>query len=168
MSAERTCDNCKARDGLEGKLLFPPGWIDVRYRPARSRGTDFPIRALDFCSVLCLAEWSIDRIEPEGPSEAEETREERVRRLNRERQKRHRAKVASGGNRVGTTNKSPGRPPHLMTTDQVAGRLGVSRTTVAKMCVRGDLSAVKVGSLWRIRRESVDDLYAGNGTGHRP
>jgi excisionase family DNA binding protein len=43
--------------------------------------------------------------------------------------------------------------PLFLDTDFICDLLGVSRVTVTKMLINGDIEGVKVGSLWRIPRD---------------
>ena len=45
----------------------------------------------------------------------------------------------------------------LMTVKEVARYLHVVQLTVYRMIDRGDLPAVKVGRVWRIRRQDLED-----------
>ena len=48
----------------------------------------------------------------------------------------------------------------LLTVADVAAYLNVVRITVYRMIDRGDLQAVKVGSVWRIRRTDLQDYLS--------
>ena len=47
-----------------------------------------------------------------------------------------------------------GLPP-MLDADQAAEILNVHPRTVARMCINGELKAVKVRSLWRINRDAL-------------
>lgn len=47
-------------------------------------------------------------------------------------------------------------PPEALTTDQVARRLGLSRSTVATMICRGQMPSVKIGGARRVLRRDLD------------
>ena len=47
-----------------------------------------------------------------------------------------------------------------MTTLEVAKVLGVSNSRVRKIIRSGDLAAHRIGGVWRIEREAVEDLIA--------
>lgn len=47
--------------------------------------------------------------------------------------------------------------PEIMTPEQVAEYLQVVTRTVYRMIDRGDLLAAKIGRVWRIRKEDVDE-----------
>jgi excisionase family DNA binding protein len=55
----------------------------------------------------------------------------------------------------------PLKPPdshdgrEIMTIPEVADLVKISKTTVRRMCERKDLTAVKFGSQWRIRKKDV-------------
>lgn len=49
------------------------------------------------------------------------------------------------------------RPGQLIGSAEVAARLSVSERHVQRMCITGQLPAVRVGNRWRV---SVDDLPA--------
>lgn len=54
-----------------------------------------------------------------------------------------------------TTVETAGFPP-VMTVDQVAAYLQVSKRTVYNMAAAGELPAAKVGDQWRFYRPEVD------------
>jgi excisionase family DNA binding protein len=54
----------------------------------------------------------------------------------------------------------PGEP-ELLTVGAVAQRLSLHRNTVRIMCQDGRLDGVKVGTRYRVRRESVERFAAG-------
>ena len=45
--------------------------------------------------------------------------------------------------------------PQMLTVHEVAQLLNLCDRTVYRMCESGDLEAVKIGKLWRIRRVTV-------------
>ena len=45
--------------------------------------------------------------------------------------------------------------PQMLTVHEVAQLLNLCERTVYRMCVSGDLEAVKIGKVWRIRRAVV-------------
>ena len=54
-----------------------------------------------------------------------------------------------------------------LSVDEVAAYLGVKRDTIYKWIDRRDLPAHKVGSLWKFRREEIDDwVRSGGSTNH--
>jgi excisionase family DNA binding protein len=59
-------------------------------------------------------------------------------------------------------------PPTLLTTKEVADYLRVSQATVLRWCKNGQLPAVRIGRQWRISKEHLDLILAGEmpwGTG---
>ena len=46
----------------------------------------------------------------------------------------------------------------LLSADEVAKRLGVDRTTVWRWGREGRITCLKIGKLWRVRRESLEAL----------
>jgi excisionase family DNA binding protein len=52
------------------------------------------------------------------------------------------------------------REDNLLTTKEVAKYLHVVQLTVYRMIDRGDLQAVKVGSVWRIRWTDLQDYLS--------
>lgn len=56
----------------------------------------------------------------------------------------------------------------LLTPEQVAEQLGVSRRTVQRMAADGELPALRVGSQFRFRAESITDWQAARETGNPP
>ncbi len=46
----------------------------------------------------------------------------------------------------------------LLTADEVAERMRVSRTTVCRWCASGRLPAFRVGKGWRVARRELDAL----------
>jgi excisionase family DNA binding protein len=53
-------------------------------------------------------------------------------------------------------------PGDVLNVDEVAGLIHMHRETVYTMIERGEIPAVKVGSRWRIRRQDVEALLAGD------
>ena len=53
------------------------------------------------------------------------------------------------------SDNTPPKGAQLLTVNEAAELLRVSNMTVRRMCARGELVAVKVGSQWRINRESA-------------
>lgn len=56
----------------------------------------------------------------------------------------------------------------LLTPEDVAEMLGVSRRTVTRMTAAGELPAVRIGSQWRFRPESITDWQEARETGNPP
>jgi excisionase family DNA binding protein len=54
-------------------------------------------------------------------------------------------------------------PCEIMTADQVAQLLQVSRDMVYQLATRGELPARKVGRIWRFSREAIDEFMRGTG-----
>lgn len=46
-----------------------------------------------------------------------------------------------------------------MTTTELAMAIGVDRKTARKMCERGDVPARRIGTRWRVKVQSLRDLY---------
>jgi len=55
-----------------------------------------------------------------------------------------------------SAHRSAEEPPDALTTDQVARRLGLSRSTVVALIARGDLASVKIGAARRVLRRDLD------------
>lgn len=55
----------------------------------------------------------------------------------------------------------------LLTPKEVAGILRVSPRTVQRWVKEGKLRAVRVGKLWRIPREALEEFIYGKDKGHR-
>ena len=55
----------------------------------------------------------------------------------------------------------------IMTSDQVAELLQVSRDMVYQLATRGELPGRKLGRIWRFSREAVDEFMRG-GVAERP
>lgn len=53
----------------------------------------------------------------------------------------------------------------MLTPQEVATELAVDRETVYRLISAGQLPAVRVGSLWRISREALDEYLFGAGGG---
>lgn len=51
----------------------------------------------------------------------------------------------------------------LLTTQEVADYLKLSRTTVWRWCKQGKLKAIKVGHGWRIHRSEIERLVGISG-----
>jgi excisionase family DNA binding protein len=56
-----------------------------------------------------------------------------------------------------------GPEPVLLTTQQTADMLGISRRSVATLCRDGTIRAVRLGDggRWRVLRNSVDEIIRG-------
>ena len=52
--------------------------------------------------------------------------------------------------------------PHLMTIEEVAAYLRLSKDTVYRMAQSGRIPASKVGTQWRFRQDDVDDWLDEN------
>lgn len=52
-------------------------------------------------------------------------------------------------------------PGDVLNVDQVAELVHMHRETVYTLIERGEIPAVKVGRRWRIRRQDVEALLAG-------
>lgn len=52
------------------------------------------------------------------------------------------------------------RIPDLLTATEVADLLRVSRSTVSRWAQTGVLDGIRIGSMWRFRREDVEELLA--------
>jgi excisionase family DNA binding protein len=52
-------------------------------------------------------------------------------------------------------------PGDVLNVDQVADLIHMHRETVYTLIERGEIPAVKVGRRWRIRRQDVEALLAG-------
>lgn len=52
--------------------------------------------------------------------------------------------------------------PRLVSPTTAAKMLDVSRQTVMRLVERGDLDAVRVSTLWKIRRASLMNLIGGD------
>lgn len=54
-------------------------------------------------------------------------------------------------------------PPHseILTVDEVAVYLRVSRATVCRWCGTGKLPAFKIGKGWRVERSELDEFIRG-------
>ena len=54
----------------------------------------------------------------------------------------------------------------LLSADETAERLGVDRATVWRWCREGRIPCLKIGRLWRVRRESLEaPLKEAGGSG---
>ena len=58
-------------------------------------------------------------------------------------------------------------PCQIMTADQVAELLQISRDMVYQLATRGELRGRKVGRIWRFSREAIDEFMRG-GVEERP
>lgn len=61
---------------------------------------------------------------------------------------------------INRTEQAHDAPPLFLDANEAAEILRVHPRTVARMCERGELKAVKVRSLWRINREALFE-FAG-------
>ena len=52
-------------------------------------------------------------------------------------------------------------PPRLLTTQEVAEFLRVSRATIRRWCKAGQLPAVRIGRHWRIDMDQLERVLAG-------
>ena len=59
---------------------------------------------------------------------------------------------------INRTEQTHDAPPLFLDANETAEILRVHPRTVARMCERGELRAVKVRSLWRINREALFEL----------
>ncbi len=57
-------------------------------------------------------------------------------------------------------------PCEIMTADQVAEALQISRDLVYQLAARGELRGRKVGRIWRFPREAIDEFMRGGEAGH--
>lgn len=46
--------------------------------------------------------------------------------------------------------------PDVLTVDEIARYLRVSRTTICRWCVQGRLPAFRIGRGWRVQREDLE------------
>ncbi len=58
-------------------------------------------------------------------------------------------------------------PREIMTADQVAEHLQISRDMVYQLTTRGELPGRKVGRIWRFSREAIDE-FMREGVTERP
>ena len=77
------------------------------------------------------------------------------------------------GTMGGLRGEGEGRPREdlaLLSADEAAERLGVDRATVWRWCGEGRIPCLKIGRLWRVRRESLEALLkeAGGSGVRRP
>ena len=56
-----------------------------------------------------------------------------------------------------TTTKEPSQ---IMTVEEVADFLKLSKITVYKLVKKGDLPGFRVGNSWRFRRETIADIVS--------
>ena len=60
-------------------------------------------------------------------------------------------------------------PPRLLTTQEAAEFLRVSRATIRRWCKAGQLPAVRIGRQWRIDMDQLERVLAGEAPlGERP
>ena len=60
-------------------------------------------------------------------------------------------------------------PPRLLTTQEAAEFLRVSRATILRWCKAGQLPAVRIGRQWRIDMDQLERVLAGElPLGERP
>ena len=60
-------------------------------------------------------------------------------------------------------------PPRLLTTQEAAEFLRVSRATIRRWCKAGQLPAVRIGRQWRIDMDQLERVLAGElPLGERP
>jgi putative molybdopterin biosynthesis protein len=52
--------------------------------------------------------------------------------------------------------------PDVLTADEVATYLRLSRTTVFRHCKRGDLPAFRIGRSWRVQRSDLEQYIERN------
>jgi len=52
-------------------------------------------------------------------------------------------------------------PPRLLTTEEAAKYLRVSRATILRWCRARQLPAVRIGRQWRIDMEQLEELVTG-------
>lgn len=50
--------------------------------------------------------------------------------------------------------------PEYLTAKEVASRLRVSKMTVSRWCTSGELSAIRIGRMWRIPAEELQRFIA--------
>jgi excisionase family DNA binding protein len=55
------------------------------------------------------------------------------------------------------------RLPEVLTVDEIAGYLRVSKTTVCRWCSSGKLLAFRVGRGWRVQRMDLEQFVQSNG-----
>ena len=55
--------------------------------------------------------------------------------------------------------------PNLMTGEEVADYLRVTKKTIYRLLARGDIPATKVGTQWRFDKSSIDDWLQRNSIG---
>lgn len=56
-------------------------------------------------------------------------------------------------------------PSDVLTVDEIAEYLRVSKTTVCRWCSSGKLSAFRVGRGWRVQRRDLEQFIQPNSTG---
>jgi excisionase family DNA binding protein len=52
-------------------------------------------------------------------------------------------------------------PPRLLTTQEAAEYLRISRATILRWCKAGQLPAVRIGRQWRIDTDQLERLLTG-------
>ena len=55
--------------------------------------------------------------------------------------------------------------PDVLTGDEVARLLRVSRDTVYRLAARGELPGRKIGRIWRFQRRSIEEYLSQHGQG---
>jgi excisionase family DNA binding protein len=55
-------------------------------------------------------------------------------------------------------------PDELLDVDEVAARLAVRRASVYRLIREGEVAAVRIGRLWRVRSDSLASFIAGGGS----
>ena len=61
------------------------------------------------------------------------------------------------------------RPARMLSVNELAGYLGISRAGIYRIVRRGELDPIRVGNRFRFRREDVDDYLERNrATGTAP
>ena len=53
----------------------------------------------------------------------------------------------------------------VMTVDEVAGFMRVSRETVYRLALRGELPGRKIGRVWRFRKDAIHKYMEGESAG---
>ena len=67
--------------------------------------------------------------------------------------------AANGGAVGGLHDRGKARPSEaLLGVEEVAEYFGVTTTTVYRWCKEGRIRCMKIGKLWRVRREELVDL----------
>lgn len=65
------------------------------------------------------------------------------------------------GARNNSEDVGKGLRAEVLTPDEVAKLLRVSKRTVERLCQSGKLRAIRVGRLWRIPRSSLEEFLRG-------